>query len=166
MIELKPGDSAPPFTAGQGAHAITLQQLAAGQPLVLYFYPKDDTPSCTAEAMDFTSLADAFAQAGVHLVGISPDSAKSHEKFVTKHDLAVRLLSDPDKSIAMAYGVWGEKTMYGRTFMGVERATFLIDRNGRIARTWRNVRVKGHAADVLTAAQSLRGHAQAGGDDA
>ncbi len=125
-----------------------------GQCVVVYFYPKDDTEGCTAEAKDFSCLIDAFAQAGAVVIGISPDSIKSHDKFRNKHDLKVRLASDEDKAIAEAYGVWVEKKMYGRTFMGVERATFLIDSQGQIARIWRNVRVPGHAEDVLEAVKT------------
>jgi peroxiredoxin Q/BCP len=119
--------------------------------VVLYFYPKDDTPGCTAEAKDFSCLAAEFSSAGAEVIGISPDSAASHEKFKAKHGLAVRLAADEEKAVARAYGVWVEKSMYGRSFMGVERSTFLIDRAGRIARIWRPVKVPGHADAVLEA---------------
>ena len=128
-----------------------------GRLIVVYFYPKDDTSGCTAEAKDFTCIAAEFAKAGVDVLGISPDSPASHRKFQEKHDLGVRLLADEARSAAEAYGVWVEKSMYGRKYMGVERATFLIDKDGKVARTWRNVRVPGHAEDVLEAARALKG---------
>jgi peroxiredoxin Q/BCP len=126
-----------------------------GRPVVLYFYPKDDTSGCTAEARDFTRLAPDFRRAGVEVIGISPDSVESHQKFRKKHDLEVRLAADTDKAVVNAYGVWVEKSMYGRKYMGVERSTFLIDKHGRIARSWRKVKVPGHAAEVLAAAMAL-----------
>jgi peroxiredoxin Q/BCP len=122
-----------------------------------YFYPKDDTSGCTAEAKDFTCIAAEFKKAGTEVLGISPDSPASHRKFQEKHALGVHLLSDEARSAAEAYGVWVEKSMYGRKYMGVERATFLIDKAGKIARSWRNVRVPGHAEDVLEAARALKG---------
>lgn len=128
-----------------------------GHPVVVYFYPKDDTEGCTAEAKDFTCLAGEFKKAKVTLLGISPDSPASHRKFRDKHGLDVRLLADEERTAAEAYGVWVEKSMYGRTFMGVERATFLIDKSGKMARSWRKVRVPGHAEDVLAAARALKG---------
>src|SRR5882757_3978890 len=106
-----------------------------GKPVVVYFYPKDDTSGCTLEAQDFSRLAPDFRKAGVEVIGISPDSVASHQKFRKKYDLAVRLAADPDKVVANAYGVWVEKSMYGRKYMGVERATFLIDAKGRIAKS-------------------------------
>ena len=126
-----------------------------GKPVVVYFYPKDDTSGCTAEAKDFTRLAADFKKAGVEVIGISPDSPESHRKFAQKYDLEVRLAADIDKAVAMAYGVWVEKSMYGRKYMGVERSTFLIDKAGRIARSWRKVKVAGHADEVLAAAKAL-----------
>jgi peroxiredoxin Q/BCP len=126
-----------------------------GQKLVVYFYPADDTSGCTLEAIDFTSAAKDFARAGTAVVGISPDTAASHDRFKKKHGLKVVLAADPEKAAIGAYGVWVEKSMYGRKYMGVERATFLVDRNGRIAREWRKVRVKGHVEDVLAAARAL-----------
>ena len=123
--------------------------------MVVYFYPKDDTSGCTAEAKDFTRLAADFRKAGVEVIGISPDSAESHQKFARKHDLEVRLAADADKAVANAYGVWVEKSMYGRKYMGVERSTFLIDKSGRIAKSWRKVKVPGHADEVLAAAKAL-----------
>lgn len=123
--------------------------------VVLYFYPKDDTSGCTLEAKDFSSFAADFSKAGVEVVGLSPDSVQSHQKFIKKYNLAVRLAADEDKAVATAYGVWVEKSMYGRKFMGVERSTFLIDKTGRIARIWRKVKVPGHAEEVLAAARAL-----------
>jgi len=128
-----------------------------GRVIVVYFYPKDDTPGCTSEAKDFTCIAADFEKVGTDVLGISPDSSASHRKFREKHGLGVLLLADEARSAAAAYGVWVEKSMYGRKYMGVERATFLIDRDGKVARCWRNVRVPGHAEDVLEAARALKG---------
>ena len=119
--------------------------------MVLFFYPQDDTETCTAEAVDFSSLLPDFATAGAVVIGVSPDSPKKHDKFKAKHRLAQILASDEDRRTIGDYGVWGEKTLFGRKYMGVIRSTFLIDRAGRIARIWRGVRVRGHAAEVLQA---------------
>ncbi len=127
-----------------------------GRPVVVYFYPKDDTSGCTAEAKDFTCLAGDFKQAGAEVLGISPDSPESHRKFQGKYDLGIRLLADELRAAAEAYGVWVEKSMYGRKYMGVERSTFLVDGAGRIARSWRKVKVPGHAEEVLAAVRSLK----------
>lgn len=127
-----------------------------GRPVVIYFYPKDDTSGCTTEAKDFTSLMDQFRAAKAAVFGISPDSVLSHQKFAKKHDLAVDLASDGDKAVATTYGVWVEKSMYGRKYMGVERATFIIDKTGKIAKVWNKVKVPGHAAEVLAAVQALK----------
>jgi peroxiredoxin Q/BCP len=127
-----------------------------GRPVVLYFYPKDDTSGCTREAKDFTALAADFEKAGAAVYGISPDSVASHDKFRCKHDLAVRLLADEEKSVATVYGVWVEKSMYGKKYMGVERSTFLIDGKGKLAAVWRKVSVPGHAEDVLAAVKALK----------
>ena len=149
------GDKAPDFELPtDGGETIELSRLK-GKPAVLYFYPKDDTSGCTAEAKDFTRLAPDFRKAGVEVIGVSPDSVESHAKFRKKYDLAVRLAADADKAVATAYGVWVEKSMYGRKYMGVERSTFLIDGKGRIARSWRKVKVPGHAEEVLAAAKAL-----------
>jgi len=137
-----------------GGGNMSLAELA-GKTVVLYFYPKDDTSGCTTEALDFTALASEFAQAGAVIVGVSPDPVKAHDKFIAKHNLKVILASDEDKSVLEAYGVWKEKSMYGRTYMGVERSTFIIDGSGKIVRIWRKVKVKGHAQAVLEAVQSL-----------
>jgi peroxiredoxin Q/BCP len=128
---------------------------APGRPLVLYFYPKDDTSGCTREAQDFTSLAGDFAKAGVKVVGVSRDPMKSHEKFIGKYSLAVPLASDEDGRISEAFGTWVEKSMYGRKYMGMERATYLIGADGRVLRAWRKVKVPGHAQDVLDSAREL-----------
>ena len=153
MIE--DGDKAPDFELPtDGGETLELSRLK-GKPAVLYFYPKDDTSGCTAEAKDFTRLAPDFRKAGVEVIGVSPDSVESHAKFRKKYDLAVRLAADADKAVANAYGVWVEKSMYGRKYMGVERSTFLIDGKGRIAKSWRKVKVPGHAEEVLAAAKAL-----------
>jgi len=126
-----------------------------GQPLVLYFYPKDDTSGCTREAQDFTELARDFAKAGVKVVGLSRDPMKKHDKFIAKYDLKVPLASDEDGAISDAFGTWVEKSMYGRKYMGMERATYLIGKDGRVVKAWRKVKVPGHAADVLAAARGV-----------
>lgn len=159
MLEL--GDPAPHFslTADDGGE-IGLAAFA-GKPAVLYFYPKDDTSGCTAEAIAFSRLAAAFRQAGIAVIGVSPDSAASHKKFKSKHGLDLLLASDEAKTAAGAFGVWVEKSMYGKTYMGVERSTFLIDASGRIAEIWRKVAVPGHAEAVLARATALAGAAAA-----
>ena len=126
---------------------------APGQPLVLYFYPKDDTSGCTREAQDFTALAPEFDKAGVKVIGVSRDPMKSHEKFIGKYGLAVPLASDEDGRISDAFGTWVQKSMYGRKYMGMERATYLIGKDGRVVKAWRKVKVPGHAAEVLKAAK-------------
>ena len=128
----------------------------AGAPLVIYFYPKDDTPGCTKEAQAFTALAGEFGTAGVRLLGISKDPPAKHRKFTDKYDLAVPLATDADGSVTEAFGVWVEKNMYGRKYMGVQRATFLADASGTIIRVWPKVKVAGHAEEVLKAARALR----------
>lgn len=127
----------------------------SGKPLVVYFYPKDDTPGCTTEAKDFTALADGFAKIGTHVIGVSKDTAAKHEKFREKHALKVDLVADVDGALCERFGVWVEKSLYGRVYMGIERATFLIDPDGRVAQVWRKVKVKGHAESVLAAAQAI-----------
>ena len=126
---------------------------APGTPLVLYFYPKDDTSGCTREAQDFTALADDFEKAGVKVVGVSRDPMKKHDKFIAKYDLAVPLASDEDGAVSEAFGTWVQKSMYGRKYMGMERSTFLISPDGRVLREWRKVKVPGHAEAVLAAAR-------------
>lgn len=154
MSALTEGASAPDFEL-QGAQGPVKLADFAGKPLVVYFYPKDDTSGCTKEAQEFTALASDFAKAGVALLGVSKDSVASHAKFTAKYDLAVPLASDPEGAMIEAYGSWVEKNMYGRKYMGIERSTFLIGADGKLARIWRKVRVPGHAAEVLKAAQSL-----------
>ncbi len=127
-----------------------------GRPVVLYFYPKDDTPGCTTEAKDFTCLTAEFKKAGAEVIGVSPDNAKSHLKFRQKHALDVQLASDEDKAVSEAFGTWVEKSMYGKTYMGVERSTFLIDKAGKVAKVWRKVKVPGHAEAVLEAVKALK----------
>ena len=126
-----------------------------GQKLVLYFYPKDDTSGCTREAQDFTQLAPEFEKAGTWILGVSKDGPERHAKFTRKYDLGVKLATDPDGSVCEAFGTWVEKSLYGRKYMGIDRATFLLDRDGTVARVWRKVKVPGHAEAVLAAAREL-----------
>jgi peroxiredoxin Q/BCP len=147
------GDKAPAITV-TASDGTTINLAAPGQPLVLYFYPKDDTSGCTREAQDFTALASDFKKAGVKVIGVSRDPMKSHEKFIGKYVLAVPLVSDEDGRISDAFGTWVQKSMYGRKYMGMERATYLIGADGRILREWRKVKVPGHAEEVLNAARS------------
>jgi thioredoxin-dependent peroxiredoxin len=152
---LRTGDKAPDFVLpAAGGSTISLADLK-GRTIILYFYPKDDTSGCTREAQDFSLLVDRFAEKNCVVVGISPDSAKSHDKFLAKYDLKVALASDETREILGAYGVWVEKSMYGRKYMGVERTTVLIDRDGCVARIWPKVKVPGHAEEVLAAAAAL-----------
>ena len=154
MSNVSEGASAPDFELAGASGFVRLADFA-GKPLVVYFYPKDDTSGCTKEAQEFTALAGDFAKAGVALLGVSKDSVASHAKFTAKYDLAVPLASDPEGAMIEAYGSWVEKNMYGRKYMGIERSTYLIDADGKLARIWRKVKVPGHAAEVLKAAQSL-----------
>lgn len=149
------GDRAPSFALPADSGEIVSLESFAGRKLVLYFYPKDDTSGCTQQAQDFDALAPAFAEIGCALVGVSPDPVKSHGKFKAKYGLSLPLLADEAKTTLKAYGVWTEKSMYGRKYMGVERSTFLIDEQGRIAKAWRKVKVPGHSREVLEAARSL-----------
>lgn len=126
-----------------------------GRKLVLFFYPKDDTPGCTVESKDFSDLLPEFEKAGTAVLGISKDPPAKHAKFAAKHGLAVPLATDGEEGLSDALGVWGEKQLYGRKFMGMHRTTYLVDAEGRIARIWRKVKVKGHAAEVLDAAKAL-----------
>jgi thioredoxin-dependent peroxiredoxin len=149
MAELAIGDRAPDFEIPRdGGGTVSLKDYA-GKPVILYFYPKDDTSACTTEALTFSALLPEFHKVGATVIGVSPDTVKKHDKFVAKHSLSVILGSDEDTSLANAYGVWKEKSMYGRTYMGVERSTFLIGADGRIEKIWAKVKVAGHAEDVL-----------------
>ena len=152
---LNEGDKAPDFELPTESGDKFKLSGFKGKGVVLYFYPKDDTSGCTLEAKDFSRLAPDFRKAGVEVIGLSPDSAQSHQKFRKKYDLAVRLAADEDKAVATAYGVGVETSMYGRKYMGVERSTFLIDKSGRIAKIWRKVTVPGHAEEVLASARTL-----------
>ena len=147
------GDKAPAITA-TASDGSSIDLGSPGAPLVLYFYPKDDTSGCTREAQDFTALAPEFKKAGVMVVGLSRDAMKSHEKFIGKYGLAVPLISDQDGRISDAFGTWVEKSMYGRKYMGMERATYLIGADGRVLKAWRKVKVPGHAEEVLKAAKA------------
>ncbi len=147
------GDKVPALVASL-SDGTSVNLGAPGYPLVLYFYPKDDTSGCTREAQDFTELADDFAKAGVKIVGLSRDPMKKHDKFIAKYDLKVPLASDEDGRVSDAFGTWVEKSMYGRKYMGMERATYLIGKDGRVLKAWRKVKVPGHAAEVLKAARN------------
>ncbi|MCP3443966.1 peroxiredoxin [Bradyrhizobium sp. CCGUVB14] len=152
---LAEGQKAPAFRLPRdGGNVVTLQDYA-GQKLVLFFYPRADTPGCTREAIDFTRLKDDFAAAGTAVLGISADPLKAQEKFRDKHSLGVPLISDEQHEMLEAYGAWGEKSMYGRSFLGILRTTVLIGSDGKVTKVWRNVRVDGHADEVLLAARSL-----------
>ncbi len=157
MTNIKVGDPAPSFDLPGDSG--TRMSLAAhrGDIVVLFFYPKDDTTACTTEAIDFSALKPQFDTLGVVLIGISPDSVKKHDKFKAKHTLTVGLASDEERTALEAYGVWVEKSMYGRKYMGVERTTLLIDREGRVAGIWNKVKVRDHATEVLEAARELAG---------
>jgi thioredoxin-dependent peroxiredoxin len=146
------GDKAPVITV-TASDGSSVNLAAPGQPVVLYFYPKDDTSGCTREAQDFTALASDYAQAGVKVIGVSRDPMKSHEKFIGKYGLSVPLVSDEDGRISEAFGTWVEKSMYGRKYMGMERATYLIGPDGHVLKAWRKVKVPKHAEEVLKAAR-------------
>ena len=149
------GDPAPDFELETDTEGTIRLSDFRGKKVVVYFYPKDNTSGCTQEAKDFSEKISDFEKADTIIIGISPDSVRKHANFRAKHDLKVILAADPERKAIEAYDVWKEKSMYGRKYMGVERSTFLIDRDGRIARVWRKVRVKGHADEVLKAAQEL-----------
>lgn len=149
------GEKAPSFDLPTDAGTQFRLSAQKGRLVVLYFYPKDDTSGCTTEAKDFSSHVEDFDKAGAAVIGVSPDSVASKAKFRKKHTLSVALAADEDKAVATAYGVWVEKSMYGRKYMGVERSTFLIDGKGKIAKIWRKVKVPGHAAEVLAAVKAL-----------
>ncbi|MBR1206519.1 MULTISPECIES: peroxiredoxin [unclassified Bradyrhizobium] len=154
-VTLTEGAAAPGFDLPRdGGGSVSLRDFA-GKKLVLFFYPRADTPGCTREAIDFTRLKNEFAASGAEVVGISADTVKAQESFRNKHQLSVPLVSDPAHQMLEAYGAWGEKSMYGRTFMGIIRTTVLVDSSGKVARIWRHVKVDGHAEAVLEAARSL-----------
>ncbi len=156
LTDLKAGDTAPAFSMpGSGDSGDLSLADFAGRYLVLYFYPKDSTPGCTTEAIDFTSLKDEFSALNADIIGVSRDSLKKHENFIAKKDLGIVLGADLDGTVTEDYGVWVEKSMYGKTYMGIQRATFLIGPDGNIAEVWPKVRVKGHAAAVLERLREL-----------
>lgn len=148
------GDKAPEFEV-EGVDGPIRSADFAGKPYVVYFYPKDDTSGCTKEAQDFSALAGDFGALGVTVLGISKDSVASHRKFIAKYGLSIPLGSDPEGAVIERFGSWVEKSMYGRTYMGIDRSTFLIDKTGTVVRVWRKVKTNGHGAEVLKAAQSL-----------
>lgn len=155
MTQPAVGDKAPAISLPRdGGEMVNLSDFA-GKNVVLYFYPKDDTPGCTKEAIGFTESVDAFAALDTVILGVSKDSLKKHDKFVAKHDLKIALLSDEEGDVCERYGTWVEKSMYGKTYMGIERATYLIDAKGNIAQAWRKVRVPGHVDTVLDAVRAL-----------
>mgnify|MGYP003382119594 FL=1 len=155
-MALEIGSPAPDFSLPDETGAPVSLSSLKGKKVVLYFYPKDDTSGCTIEAKDFSCLVDDFAKEGAVVIGMSPDSAKSHGKFLAKHELKVSLVADEDKSAIQAYGVWAEKSMYGRKYMGVERSTFLIGEDGKILEIWKGVKVPGHAEAVLEAVKKAK----------
>ncbi len=155
MSQLKIGDTAPDFTlATSGGGSVSLSALR-GQNVIVYFYPKDDTPGCTTEACAFNENLQAFSTLNTKVIGISKDSAKSHDKFAAKYGLNIILAADEDCAVCTAYGAWVEKSMYGRKYMGIDRITYLIDANGKVAAHWPKVKVNGHAEEVLKALKSL-----------
>ncbi len=155
MTELTEGVLAPDFDLPtDGGGRVRLSELK-GRKVVLFFYPKDDTSGCTAESIAFSGLAEQFATADTTILGVSKDSVASHERFKAKHGLAMPLGADTDGGTVEAYGAWVEKSMYGRKYMGIDRSTFLIDRDGKLAKVWRKVKVPGHADAVLAAAKAL-----------
>jgi len=154
-IDLKPGDTAPDFSLESDDAGLLRLADFAGRKLVLYFYPKDDTPGCTNEGKAFSQMADDFAAADTVVIGVSRDSVASHAKFRAKYDLRVHLGADASGEVTEDYGVWVSKSMYGKTYMGIERASFLIGRDGKLVQVWRKVKVPGHAEAVLEAARAL-----------
>ena len=152
---LQPGDKAPDFDLPTDTGRVSLSGLK-GKNVVLYFYPKDDTAGCTSEALQFSSEVEEFAKLGAVIIGVSKDSAASHAKFRAKHDLTIELAADPLGDVVEAYGAWVEKSMYGRKYMGIDRSTFLIDREGVIREVWRKVKVPGHIKAVMNAAKLIK----------
>ncbi len=155
MTQPAVGDKAPDISLPRDGGEIVNLSDFVGKKVVLYFYPKDDTPGCTKEAIGFTESVDAFAALDTVILGVSKDSVKKHDKFVAKHELKIALLSDEEGDVCERYGTWVEKSMYGKTYMGIERATYLIDAEGKIAQVWRKVRVPGHVDAVLDAVRAL-----------
>ena len=153
MAELDVGSKAPDFTASTDSGGELSLQSLRGKIVVLYFYPKDDTPGCTTEACGFRDAVGDFSKAGAEIIGVSKDSVARHDKFKAKYKLPFTLVADEDGTLCEAYGVWQEKKNYGKAYMGIVRSTFLIDENGKIAAAWRNLRVKGHVEKVLEEAQ-------------
>jgi thioredoxin-dependent peroxiredoxin len=154
-MSIETGETAPAFELPRdGGGTVSLAQ-HAGKPVVIYFYPKDDTSGCTKEAIAFTERADDFADTGAVVIGVSKDSVASHDKFKTKHGLGIVLASDAESDVCERYGVWVEKSMYGRRYMGIDRSTFLVDGSGIVARVWRKVKVPGHVDEVLEAVRAL-----------
>ncbi len=152
---LKKGSKAPEFSLDRdGGGTVTLAQFS-GRKLVIFFYPKDNTPGCTKQAKAFSEMREAFLQADTDIIGVSADTVKRHENFIAKHNLNMPLGADPELETLNAYGVWAEKSMYGRKYMGIVRSTFLIDRDGLVAETWSKVKVKGHVEAVLAACKAL-----------
>ena len=154
-MELNPGDKAPKFRLATDGGGNVSSAALTGKPYVLYFYPKDDTAGCTKEAIGFSESVKKFASFGVPVIGVSKDTTASHDKFKAKYKLKITLASDPEVKTAQDFGVWGEKTLYGRKYMGMERSTFLVDAKGVIHSVWRKVKVPGHVEAVLAAAKSL-----------
>jgi peroxiredoxin Q/BCP len=155
MSEIEPGLPAPAITLPRDGGAEVSLSDFAGRKVVLYFYPKDDTSGCTTEALGFSAALADFEAAGATVIGVSKDSVKSHDKFRDKHGLGVILLSDEGSDVTERYGAWGEKSMYGKKYMGIDRSTFLIGPDGKIARIWRKVKVPGHVEEVLAAVRAL-----------
>jgi len=154
-MDLKPGDKAPKFRLATDAGGEVSTTALKGKPFVLYFYPKDDTSGCTKEAIGFSESLKKFEALGVAVIGVSKDTTASHDRFKAKYKLKIALASDPETQTAADYGVWVEKSMYGRKYMGMERATFLVDAKGVIRHVWRKVKVNGHVADVLAQAKKI-----------
>jgi peroxiredoxin Q/BCP len=157
MSKVSEGDMAPDFTLptdGDGSFTLSDKR---GSPVILFFYPKDNTPGCTKEAVGFSEHLDAFKKLGCIVAGMSPDPVKNHDKFVAKHELTTPLISDEEKTTLEAYGVWVEKSMYGKKYMGVNRTTLIIDAEGKIAKAWDRVKVPGHVEEVLATAQEMFG---------
>lgn len=154
-MSINEGDTAPDFSLpGDGGKTVTLAELK-GRKIVLYFYPKDDTPGCTKEAISFSEKLNEFKAQNAVVIGMSPDKAARHDKFIAKYDLTITLAADEDKNVLQSYGVWVEKSMYGKKHMGVERSTFLIDVEGKVTKIWRKVKVDGHVDAVLDAVKAL-----------